>query len=436
VPASGSHHLDANSFESSPVDPTAREGVLVTDTFLHIFTSGTTGLPKAARIHHMKFLLGGPIMFRFMRVKPTDRFFVSLPLYHSSALLIGVQGCIEGGIPCILSRKFSARTFFIECCASNATVMLYIGELCRYLCAAPAGPHDRQHALRLAIGNGMRPDVWATFQERFGIAEIGEFYASTEGNANLVNNQNRLGAIGFISPLIAVKYPVRIVKFDVANDDLVRTADGRCIEAGVDEPGELIGQIDHRDVSRRFEGYSDKKETDKKIICNVLQPGDFYFRTGDLVKKDAEGFIYFVDRIGDTFRWKGENVSTAEVAEVVGSVPGGGILEVAVYGVAVPLTEGRAGAAALVVDGAFSLDKLYQHCSTNLPKFALPNFLRIKKQLECTGTFKMRKVELVNEGFDPKTISEPLFFRDDRCQAFVPLDNALYGQIVSGQVKL
>lgn len=352
-------------------------------------------------------------------------------------MLIGVFGCMALGIPMLLRRKFSASSFFSDCVAMDATVCLYIGELLRFLVATPPGEHDTAHRVRLAIGNGLRPDVWEKFQTRFGVATIGEFYASTEGNANLINNQNRVGAIGYISPLIAFKYPVKILKFYVESETVLRNEAGQCIEVKPGEAGELVGFIDNKDVTRRFDGYSDPAATEKKILRDVLKPGDKYFRTGDLVRQDAEGFIYFVDRIGDTYRWKGENVSTAEVGEIVSCAPG--VTQATVYGVRVPHVEGRAGMASIVADDddAFSLEALYARCAADLPKYAQPLFVRRQAELEITGTFKNRKVALVEEGFDPSLVAgDALFLRDDAKKSFVPLDGALYSRIMSGEFKM
>lgn len=374
-------------------------------------------------------------MLRFHHVQQSDRMFVSLPLYHSSAMLIGVFGCLAHGLTLCLSRKFSATRFFTQCRETRATIVLYIGELCRYLCATPEGADDRSHCVRAAIGNGMRPDVWGRFQERFGVPYVGEFYASTEGNANLINNQNKIGAIGFISPLIAHKYPVKIIKFDVESETVLRNEHGRCIEVAPGEAGELVGYIDNKDVTRRFDGYNDSAATEKKIVRDVLREGDAYFRTGDLVRQDEHGFVYFVDRIGETYRWKGENVSSTEVAQVVGGAPG--IAEVTVYGVGVPGMEGKAGMASIVADEkAFDLAALYKCVSTGLPAYAAPLFVRLQRELEITGTFKNRKVNLVNQGFDPSVVSDTLFYRDDKSKAFVPLDAALYERIAAGELKL
>jgi len=284
------------------------------------------------------------------------------------------------------------------------------------------------------VGNGLRPEVWGPFQKRFKIPLIVEFYASTEGNAGTVNFFGKEGAVGFISPLIRRLYPIKLVKFDIEKEVPVRDANGNCIECAPDEPGELIGLIDQSDPTREFVGYTDKAATEKKILRNAFKKGDMWFRTGDLIRIDKEGFVYFVDRIGDTFRWKGENVSTSEVGEVISGVDG--VVEVNVYGVHLPNKDGRAGMASIVAASNFSVDALYKHINKNLPKFAQPLFVRLQPEMLITGTFKHKKVDLVKEGFNPDDIKDPLFFRDDALQKFVPLDAALYSRIISNQAKL
>jgi fatty-acyl-CoA synthase len=291
---------------------------------------------------------------------------------------------------------------------------------------SPETPVDQAHHLRLAMGNGLRPDVWDTFTKRFNIPRIGEFYASTEGNANMVNQRNKFGAVGFVSPLMKPIYPIKIAKFDVETEDVVRNAQGFCIECGPDEPGELLGKIEEGDVTREFAGYTNQQAGQKKILSNVFEKGDRWFRTGDLLKCDKLGFYYFVDRVGDTFRWKGENVATSEVSEIISLVPG--VLEANVYGVAVPLHDGRAGMAALVVDSNFTFERLYAGLQ-ELPSYARPYFVRLSNEIDITGTFKHKKHTLVVQGFNPDLITEPLYIRDDAARTFVPLTREIYEEL-------
>ncbi|MEM9454957.1 MAG: AMP-binding protein [Myxococcota bacterium] len=462
--------LDLSRFPADPVDPGARAGVEITDTLFHIFTSGTTGLPKAARIHHLKVVGGGSVFSRFYGVGQVDRIYCCLPLCHSSATIIGLGTTLRVGATLVLRRRFSASRYFADCAEHGATVGMYIGELCRYLCATPPGPHDREHSLRLVLGNGMRPDVWSTFVERFGVPRVGEFYASTEGNANLLNTDNTLGAVGFVSRLIERQYPVKLIAVDPETGEVKRDPQtGLCVLAATDEPGELVGLVDNRDVTRRFDGYTQEADTRRKLITDVSAEGDVYFRTGDLLRKDADGYMYFVDRIGDTFRWKGENVSTTEVAQVLGAIPG--VLEANVYGVKLPGHDGRAGMAALTLrEGTdpdeldpdeldpgeldpdefdpdefdpdefdpdeFDWDRLARAAHEHLADYAVPVFVRIVSKMKITGTFKHQKVHIRDEGADPSVVSDPLYFMNADTKTYERLTPERYEGIVDRRVRL
>jgi len=297
----------------------------------------------------------------------------------------------------------------------------------------PPSPYDQTHTVRAAIGNGLRPEIWKSFQQRFNLQQIYEFYGSTEGNTAFINMLNKEGAVGFVSPLIRKFLPVKIVKFDINNEEPIKNKQGFCIECPPGEVGELIGKIEIGDPGREFIGYTDKSATEKKILRNAFVKGDAWFRTGDLMRFDPEGFVYFVDRIGDTFRWKGENVATSEVSQVITQVPG--IKEVNVYGVQIPNKDGRAGMAALVVSEDFSLDTLFDHCHKNLPKFAVPIFVRISPEMVITGTYKHRKVEFVKEGFDIDQIKDPIYFRDESAGKYILLDRQLYEKFMNNQVS-
>ena len=342
------------------------------------------------------------------------------------------------GATFILARKFSATHFWADCNTYHATIVQYIGELCRYLCNTPPSINDHTHQVRLALGNGLRPDVWKTFQTRFKVPQIMEFYASTEGNTGFVNTENKLGAIGFMSPLIRRKHPAKLIRVDYETMTPLRDPSTQlCIECTTDEVGELVAEINNKDVMRRFDGYSDEKETDKKIIRDVFGRGDAYFRSGDLMKIDAEGFVYFVDRKGDTFRWKGENVSTTEVTQIIAEMPQEACLDVAVYGVQVGKCEGRAGMAIIYPGPGFSTDKLYNHL-LQLPPYARPYFIRLSDEpITMTETHKHRKAHLAQQGFNPQVISnERVYFRDTESERFVELTSKLYDEIVNGKRRL
>lgn len=424
---------------STPVSPALRKGIKFGDNFGYIYTSGTTGLPKAAVIKHAKMYSFGGLFCRSFCVDHTDRVYCTLPLYHSAGGGCGVGMMLYGGATLIIRRKFSASQFWEDCKKYNATVVQYIGELCRYLLTAPPSAADKAHNVRIAIGNGLRPDIWAKFQERFNVPEIGEFYGATEGNLALVNHcvdKESQGAVGRMGALMLKVTGVKLAKFNIEEEIPIRGADGFCIECKDGEAGELLGPVKEEDPRTRFEGYTDPAATSKKVIKDAFVKGDTYFRTGDLLMRDSRGFYHFVDRIGDTFRWKGENVSTTEVAECLSTYPG--VLEANVYGAAVPGKDGRACMAAMVVDrSAFDLAGFAKHTAKNLPTYAVPLFLRYLPQVEVTGTFKHMKVKLRKEGADPTKVTEdPLFWLNPASKTYEELDAPAWGTIVNGQSKL
>ncbi|HVP29693.1 MAG TPA: long-chain-acyl-CoA synthetase [Myxococcota bacterium] len=435
---SGADDLDValEAQPETPVGPEARAGLRTRDLLFYVYTSGTTGLPKAARISHHRFLTAAHAFRIGSELTERDRVYVVLPLYHTAGGICAVGMAAAAGATIVLRRRFSARQFWEDCVAEGVTVFQYIGELCRYLLNTPPHPDEQRHRVRLCVGNGLRPDVWEAFRERFRIPRILEFYGSTEGNVALTNLDGRPGAIGRVPWYLERFFTARLIRFDVAAEAPVRGPGGFCVACAPGEIGELVGKIpqDPKAALGRFEGYTEEGASEKKILRDVFEKGDAWFRTGDLLRRDAAGYYYFVDRIGDTFRWKGENVATSEVAEVLSTHPG--VSEANVYGVRVPGTDGRAGMAALVVEGGLSLESLYAHVERQLPAYARPLFLRLRTEMEVTGTFKHRKVELVAEGFDPSTIAEPLFFADAEKRSFVPLDAALYERIQAGEIRL
>ena len=356
-----------------------------------------------------------------------------LPLYHSAGGIAALGPAFLHGGSLVIRRKFSVNEFWDDCFRYKPTLFQYIGELCRYLLNAPVAAHERDHAIRAIIGNGLRPEIWASFQERFAIPKIVEFYGATEGNVAMLNYDGKIGSVGRIPNYMRTRIQTRLVRFDLERETPMRGSDGFCIECAPGEVGEAIGRI-VEEAGRNFEGYTEGSDTQKKILRDVFEKGDAWFRTGDLLKRDAFGYYYFVDRIGDTFRWKGENVATSEVSEALGVAPG--IKEANVYGVSVPGMDGRAGMAALVTGSGFDAADLAGALAANLPVYARPVFLRIQPDLEITGTFKQRKVELVKEGFDPRVIPLPLYWLNPASGRYEELTVAIYDDIVSGKVKL
>ena len=403
------------------------------DLCLYVYTSGTTGLPKAARLTQSRTQGMMRSFIAPCQIKPRDRVYITLPLYHGTGGLCGVGMALMTGASIVLRKKFSASQFWDDCADQGVTAIVYIGELCRYLLNTPPHPKERAHKIRTGFGNGLRPDIWQDFLDRFNIPHLCEFYGSTEGNVSFANYDGKVGAVGRMPSYLKNAFGhIAFVKFDVVEEEPVRGADGLCIAANVDEPGEAIGKVGD-EARTRFEGYNDEAASKKKLLHDVFEKGDMWFRTGDLMKKDALGYVYFIDRIGDTFRWKGENVSTNEVGEIIGKAPG--IETVNVYGVAVPGTDGRAGMAAITSAGEIDYDGLYGWLAERLPKYAIPLFIRVQKEAETTGTFKYRKVELVKEGFDPNEISEPIWYVDPDAGKYEPLTPDAFETLQSGAVK-
>ena len=437
------HHGEAEDLQAAlaalsgaPLSPEERRPVAPSSRALCIFTSGTTGLPKAANVSHRRIMTWSHWFAGLAGTGPSDRMYDCLPLYHSVGGVVAPGCVLVSGGSVVIRDGFSAREFWDDVRRWDCTLFQYIGELCRYLLNGTTGQDRPTHHLRLALGNGLRPDIWTDFKDRFAIPEIMEFYAATEGSFSLVNVEGQTGAIGRIPPFLAHRFPAALVRFDVATGEASRDGKGFCIRAGVGEVGEAIGLIrdDKATPAGTFEGYTDGADSERKILRDVFDPGDRWFRTGDLMRIDKAGFWYFVDRIGDTFRWKGENVATSEVAEVMSGMVG--VVEASVYGVAVPGHDGRAGMAALVTDEEFDLAALRRHLVSHLPVYARPLFLRLRLDIEATDTFKQKKAPLAAQGFDPAVIADPLYVEDRGADAYVALDGALHGQILSGRFRL
>ncbi|GAA5822582.1 hypothetical protein JCM11251_006385 [Rhodosporidiobolus azoricus] len=425
-----------------------RKGVKWTSPACLIYTSGTTGLPKAALTLHGRVTVAAKVWSAGNGFGRKTRIYTPMPLegkknrnqYHSTALVLAVCAAWNAHSTVVIGRKFSASSFWRDVRESRADVVQYVGEVLRYLLAQPPSPLDKQHDVKLAYGNGCRPDVWEKFRDRFGVRTISEFFASSEGNGSLFNHNSNAygaGAVGRQGWLLSAfqKNKQVVVKVDPLTEEPARTRDGLCKRADVDEPGEMVIQIDQESPYQVFAGYhNNKAATEKKIIRDVLVKGDTYFRTGDLLRHDAHGHWFFADRLGDTFRWRSENVSTTEVAEKLGAVVG----EANVYGVLVPGHDGRAGCAAIPASaGPVDFDKLAQHVQRTLPKYAQPLFLRLVPELESTGTSKQTKVALRNEGVDPaKVTKDPVYWLHPDKGTYVRLTEADWREITGGKVKL
>uniref|UniRef100_A0A3B3SCL5 Very long-chain fatty acid transport protein n=1 Tax=Paramormyrops kingsleyae TaxID=1676925 RepID=A0A3B3SCL5_9TELE len=408
---------------------------LVDDRLFYIYTSGTTGLPKAAIVVHSRYYRIAAFGYYAFRMRPDDVVYDCLPLYHSAGNIMGVGQCLIHGLTVVVKKKFSASRFWEDCIKYNCTVVQYIGEICRYLLAQPVRPCEKQHGVRLAVGNGLRPSVWEAFTTRFCVPHIGEFYGATECNCSIANMDGKVGACGFNSRILPNVYPIRLVKVDEASMELIRDRRGLCVPCRPGEPGLLVGRICQEDPLRRFDGYASQEATKKKIAHNVFQKGDSAYLSGDVLVMDELGYMYFRDRSGDTFRWKGENVSTTEVEGTLSSLLGQA--DVAVYGVNVPGVEGRAGMAAITDgSGRFDCETFLREVQGALPPYARPVFLRISTHMDTTGTFKIQKTRLQREGFDPRQSSDHIYFLNSRAGRYEPITTELYGCIIAGAVPL
>jgi len=409
-----------------------RRRVTNDDRALYIYTSGTTGASKAAIVTHARILQWSHWFAGLMNSGPGDRMYDCLPMYHSVGGVLATGALLVAGGSVVIRSTFSARQFWRDVVRWDCTLFQYIGELCRYLLQTDAHPDETRHRIRLCCGNGLRPDIWERFKERFRIPQVLEFYASTEGNVSLVNVDGEPGSVGRVPPFLGYRFAAALVKYDADKDLPARDARGFCVRCAPLEAGEAIGRLVEppERVGTRFDGYTNRGASDSRIVRDVFEPGDAWVRTGDLLRQDERGYFYFVDRIGDTFRWKGENVATSEVADAICAFPG--IKDATVYGVAIPGSDGRAGMAAIVTDSHVDLPALRSHLIDRLPDYARPVFLRLRRDLPVTTTFKHTKQSLAHEGCNPGATSDPLYFDDPDRGQFLPVDKALYDRIRRG----
>ncbi|XP_029284443.1 very long-chain acyl-CoA synthetase [Cottoperca gobio] len=416
-----------------PLPRSLRSHITFKSPAVYIYTSGTTGLPKAAVVNQNRLLTALPVLSS-NGVMSSDVIYLYLPLCHTAGFIIGFIGSFETGSTIVLKRKFSASQFWNDCRKYRVTVVQYIGEVMRYLCSTPKRENDKDHEVKLAIGNGVRAEVWREFLNRFGNIRIREFYASTEGNVGFFNYVGKIGAVGRVNFFHRMLFPYTLVKYDTERDEPVRDTNGLCVESPKGETGLFVSKI--TDIAP-FVGYAENEEqTERKRLHNVLMKGDLYFNSGDLMRIDKDNFIYFQDRVGDTFRWKGENVATNEVSDIL--TISDCIKEANVYGVQVPGHEGRIGMAAVTVKESAQFDgsRIYNHVVSYLPSYARPHFIRIQNAVEVTGTFKQIKGKLVEESFDPERIQDPLYILDNEEKSYILLTAQVYTAIISGNLKL
>ncbi|MDX1817875.1 MAG: long-chain-acyl-CoA synthetase [Marinobacter sp.] len=417
-------HVSARS--SSPVH--LNDPPTMGDTAVYLYTSGTTGLPKAAPGSHKKFVRAyGGFGLMSLAMGPEDVLYCTLPLYHGTALLVCWGSVLAGGSAIALRRKFSASAFWDDVRHYHATTFGYVGELCRYLLNQPPSDQDRNHSLTKMIGNGLRPSIWREFKERFGIETVAELYASSEGNIGFSNFFNMDNTVGFSTA------PYKLVKYHEGTRDPIRNEKGRLEEAKKGEPGLLIGEINKKWA---FEGYTQKEATEKSILRNAFKKGDAWFNTGDVLREIGWRHLQFVDRMGDTFRWKGENVSTTEVENII---DGSGLVQEAiVYGVEIPGTNGKAGMVTLVPQNGgtdFDPNALARYLQDNLPPYAVPVFVRVTHEIEKTGTFKYRKVDIQKAGFTLERPHEEVYAWLPGTAGYTRLTPDLVSQIESGDLR-
>lgn len=421
----------ATEIADQPIsNPASTQQIYNTDGLFYIYTSGTTGLPKAAIFSHGRWMKAFGGFGYTMQMKKTDVIYCTLPFYHATAMCVCWGCAIAGAGGIAMRRKFSAREFWDDIRKYRATAFGYVGELCRYLNELPPKPTDRDHLVKKIIGNGLRPGIWTPFKERFGIEEVLELYASSEGNIGFTNLFNFDNTVGFC-PL-----PYKIVKYDKDADKPVRNKKGFLVLADKGEAGLLIGEITEKTP---FDGYTDPAKNDACIVKDAFVKGDRYFNTGDLLRNIGFRHAQFVDRTGDTFRWKGENVSTTEVENVMtGHAP---LQDAVVYGVEIPNTNGRAGMAAITPheghgEAELDLPGLLTLLKSELPAYALPVFLRVRTTVETTGTFKYQKNTLKKEGFDPAQIAgEHIFVMLPGSGEYVAMTDEIYQNIQKSQYR-
>lgn len=416
--------MDRLASTAPTANPPSASAVLAKDTAFYIFTSGTTGHPKASVMSHRRWLAALAAFGGLgLRLKGSDTLYSCLPLYHNNALTVAVSSVINSGATLALGRSFSASRFWDEVIASDATAFIYIGEVCRYLLNQPAKPTDRAHKVRVIAGNGLRPEIWEEFTARFGIGRVCEFYAASEGNTAFINIFNVPKSTG-IAPM-----PLAYVRYDPDTGAPLRDERGRVMRAPAGEPGLLLSPVNKL---QPFDGYTDPAASEKKLVRNAFREGDCWFNTGDVMSPQGMGHAAFVDRLGDTFRWKGENVATTQVEAVVGADKS--VEECAVFGVEVPRTGGRAGMAAVKLrDGAEFDGKELARCAyEQLPPYALPLFIRVVDSMEHTTTFKSRKVDLREQAYGPG-IKDPIYVLAGRDEGYVPFYDEYPDEVAAGK---
>ena len=425
----GYHNLASLIQEYPSFNPPTTNSIYYGDGLFYVYTSGTTGLPKAVVFTNGRWMKAYGTLGFIMDLKKHDVLYVTLPFYHATAMVVCWSAVIAGGAGMAIRRKFSASEFWKDVKRFDVSAIGYVGELCRYLLETPASELDSSHRVTKMIGNGMRPNIWGKFKQRYGVEEVMELYASSEGNVGFTNVLNIDNTVG-LSPM-----PYVIVEYDKENNEPVKDAKGRFIKVKKGGVGLLLGKINKR---APFDGYTDPEKNKASIFENVFEQGDRYFNTGDLMRDIGFRHAQFVDRLGDTFRWKGENVSTTEVENIVSEYPK--ISEAVGYGVEIPNTNGRAGMCAITPHEGLHIDEsdyaaLLSFFQENLPAYAIPVFLRIQQHMETTGTFKYQKNTLKTQAFDPAKLDDPLLVWLPGETQYCPLTAEIYSNIQNGKYR-
>ncbi len=408
-------------------NPQTTSHVKASDHFLYIFTSGTTGLPKATVLIHRRIIYG-TIVYKeaLVGISPKDTIYIALPFFHSTPIGIGWSAACSNGAAIAIGRKFSVSRFWDEIRKYNATIFIYVGEVCRYLMNQPPSPDDLNNSVSKIIGNGLRPDIWVDFKKRFGITTVGEFYGASEGGGGFYNFFNFDNTVGYCPT------PYAIVKYDIEEDKPIRNKEGFMEKVNRGETGLLLFQ----NQLGGFIGYTDKKETEKKLFRDVFKKGDVWINTGDLLLDQGNRHALFIDRIGDTFRWKAHNISTTELEELINQFED--VLISAVYGVKIPGTDGRAGMATIIPKNSikeFKFEQLFHYFKKNLAHYAIPIFLRFKENLHLTVSYKLKKSILKQEGFNIESIKDPIYVLLPGDSKYVLLTRSIHKNILEHEYK-
>ena len=396
------------------------------DHLCYMYTSGTTGLPKAVIMDHNRHCNTIATINAGMNLNKNDVFYLALPLYHATGLIACWGGVVVSGASAVIRRKFSASEFWSDINKYDVTIFGYVGEMCRYLLNQAPLPTDGQHKLKKIFGNGLRPGIWMEFKTRFKIPVILEIYGASEGNtgfANILNIDNTVGMhVGLGSP--------ELVKYDRDKEEAIKGSDGYLVKVEKGEAGLLLGKITD---DSPFTGYTQSDKTEKAVFRDVFEPGDAWFNSGDLLRNVGWGHYQFVDRLGDTFRWKGENVSTTQVENILGGHPA--VADCVVYGVEIPETNGKAGMAAItLLEGhTVEFDELYDYAISKLPAYAVPVFIRITGDIDTTGSFKYQKSDLKKEAYTVDKCQDPLYVVLPKTKEYVELTGKLQQEIDEGE---